>query len=502
MKIISTLILTCFALTLCAQDLDWACTATNIDYNFLITGPDSTILVGAVQEKNPNQDLLAQIFREDGTELDTYWNDRIISYTRTGKINWVYSLEAKEMELKGLALDAHNRIALLVLDKSEKFNGADIPMSEDDGDYEDGDEAIPAREDEQEQEEQPAEETEYESEYYLLYLDKKGNLTETVHCTSFAYGLEVFDFKMHPNHGFVLSGFLEKDLVAKNIPDVRAGARGANVVMAFTPQGEAVWADVINFRGNEDSRQGCYLSVAPDGTVYLGGHYYGGISYDHDRLRKLTPISYKEHVSGNFTTAEVFVTCYEPGGRIQWLKTSSNNSDFNALQATTRGVYLAYRILGGDDTTFGAPINLGDKVSVIAFLNRSGKAEWTLPVGGETKSLALDKQEDLLLLGECRQQPETLLVTGNEPNYRFSDRDYFFLARFTGKKLNRVEPASVLVETGPAFLLLPSGNNQYYITSHARCHDNLPLNVNDDAFKLKDCDSPYNIAFIGKLKMK
>jgi hypothetical protein len=483
MKTICTLTFTCFAFLAHAQDLDWACTASNISYRFLINGADGDMLVGAVRSENQNTESYSQIFQEDGTEVENTWNDRIISYSRTGQINWIYSLEASQMKLAGLSLDAQNRITLLVLDERER-------VQEETYEGEEG-------ESEQQERQPPAEEEDGPG-YYLFYLDQTGTLTETVYCSKMSAGLEVHDFKMHPKHGFVLSGYAQTGLIAENIPGSRVGANGGNVILAVSGKGEPVWADVITFRSSELGGDS-HLSVAKDGTVYFAGSYYQGISYGKGQFRKLAPKSYQEVLSGYDTSVEVFVACYNTDGTFSWLKTPSNRSDLGALHASDKGVYLAYRILGGDDTTFDRAIDMGDKVSVVTFLNKNGAFEWSFPIGGEIKNLGIGKEDSFFVLGACRMQPETLLVS-NDPNPAFKQNDNFFLARFTGKQLNWIETADILAETErEPFLLLPDPtHNHYYISGSIFCRG-IPLNYMDEAFKRGECE--FSTSFIAKLKM-
>jgi hypothetical protein len=378
----------CITQTISAQHFEWAASAGNIDirYNYSSVDPLNNIVVGGGGGVNwSHMGRQAELYDATGKEIRLDQQERtdvIACYSPDGIVLWHLQLNQRNTELFGIAHDENGSTVLLIEIKGVSSENGEqfgyLPELERHA-------IIPAG-------------------FYLIYLDEDGRMVKKSKIfDKEPERIDISGFIAYPNGGFVLSGFVHPGVLSESLK-LTAGPAGGDFVLVLDEQGQPTWGDVLSFARNScctQTSESVKASVAPNGTVYLGGNFLTGATFGGTK-KIMAPTSTKDNQYNE--PYEAYIASYSPQGKLNWVRTSKARWQCQGVAATNNGVVIAFKTMSNN-------IFLGEKVDttggkwwVLAMLDKSGNTKWkTTSSTDRAHNIRFDRDNHLYVLGTHRE---------------------------------------------------------------------------------------------------
>ncbi|WP_207494444.1 T9SS type A sorting domain-containing protein [Aridibaculum aurantiacum] len=382
------LLLIAFSHTISAQHFEWAASAGNIDirYNYSSVDPENNIVVGGGGGVNwSHMGRQPELYTATGEQIKLSQQERtdvIACYSPDGAVLWHLQTDQRNTELSGIAHDENGTTVLLVeILAVASENGEEygyFPELERHA-------IIPAG-------------------FYLIYLNKEGRLIKKVKVfDKEPERIDISGFIPYPNGGFVLSGFLHPGVLSETLK-LSAGPAGGDFVLVLDKEGQPAWGDVISFARTTcctQTSESVKASVAPNGTVYLGGNFLTGATFGGAK-KIMAPTSPNDNMYNE--PYEAYIASYSPQGKLNWVRTTKARWQCQSVAATNNGVVIAFKTMSNN-------IFLGEKVDttggkwwVLAILDRAGNTKWkTTSSTDRAHQVRFDRENHLYVLGTHRE---------------------------------------------------------------------------------------------------
>lgn len=234
------------------------------------------------------------------------------------------------------------------------------------------------------------------------------------------------------NGSFRLTGVLAGPLTfCPDEPWEIALNSGDDVFLAsYTADGPVEWA-VMEGGGEEDF--GRDVDVAPDGTAFVVGHYYGPLTFGAGDPGQT--------VLGSMGQADAFVASWDTAGQVEWAAYGGSSMRDEAYGVTAladggvaiTGYHRAAAFFGeGQDSETDLPFPDGSGYAAfVAVYNQAGQLAWATTAGGgwRTVGIAVDQAADgdLLVTGYFTG---TAVFGQDEPNETALSSGYVFVAKY------------------------------------------------------------------------
>lgn len=426
-----------------SQHFEWAATASNVDinYDFASVSSDNEIVVGGNGGQSSNHyGKKIEIYDANGeVKKDRYSIQNgafLISYTSDGEINWQTEFSSRAYELFGLTHDHYGNLNVLLYVSSpytfrNKQHLLDQALVDTIQSYQneiDLDELITG--------------------YYILTLNDKGKeVSYHKVLDGNQYQFHISDFTAYPSGGFVISGFTNPGKFHKDLPDT-AGTAGGNFIYKVSEDYTADWVDVVShLKESCCSITDSYLSVAPDGTIYLGSSFYMGGSFNHGKKKMMSKQKYD--TSSYLKPLESYIASYSPKGKLNWVRISKSKAYLKSIVANNSGVVICYNPFETNQA-FGQKFDTSDqKLMVVSSFNATGDLKWTETMGADmANDMQFDSEGNLYLLGTFRAYSQYFKRSGIIGTDTLDDKSDIFICRYTKEgEFNWLKSANIPIST-------------------------------------------------------
>ncbi len=307
--------------------------------------------------------------------------------------------------------------------------------------------------------------------------------------------IDVTSFQKHPDGGFIIGGHCES---AKLLTDDEAsGFRGGgDFVMMCSVEGQINWSDVVSYRTNSCcsyAGEGNCVSVAPDGTIYMGGTYFVGGIFSNG----LHTLAVSDLTKKNDRPEETYIVSYTVKGKINWVKTSLNSARFHRLAATDKGVYVGFKT--NQTMIFERQISqTEDWNTVLGFISKKGQTKWmNVEQVLRFDQMKINNDGDLVVCGEAkRKYPDT--KASQIAGMVLNDKDDTFIAQVS-KNGKGISLASLtLWASSERMQLLYTATGEIYFGAEIWCGLSISLEKLNTMFPDVTCYGGSQI--IGKLE--
>jgi|GEM_PF-3715662 len=325
----------------------------------------------------------------------------------------------------------------------------------------------------------------------IVRLSETGNLLETIPLKQLqttedkdflVYGLQAYQ------DGFLLNGYSEDGHLTENTRET-----GGDFVICFTADGTVRWLDQVAFGDNGYTEQGNTVDSAPDGTIYLGGTYFGKATFSNGQK-----VEVPRRMADESKMTEAYIISYDSHGQILWIRTDQSNSVFHRLKATNDGVYVGHEILG--NLAFGKKADtLTNNEMVLTFLSKKGKSSWNKIIGtGDFYGLELTQDGNMAVLGSFlhwdKQPPHSRKFGAFSLG---AEDDVFVLTLDSQGKVTALWSAYLHINIQQPMHLATYGKNSY-VALEVQCGPQRGLSVHDSSFPRAKCHG--SVPVLGKIK--
>jgi len=363
-----TLFFACVSVFGDAQTFSWAqCTVnTGMEYIDVCVGKNNSILVLADYTSLSYRTAEEIFFDSKGSvKIDQLWRSSqlLFCFDSEGKLKWYTSIVGKSNRVEKITSTKSGGFVLLadiegshsaIPGAKQVKNQASPSRSNDDDDDEEEEE-----EDETDSDDFPLRYGKFQlnnqsglfcrAGWNLVHLSADGRL---IQIDSLGWNeeqdFEMSQFKSHPDGDFLISGHFVKGKLSPS-PDHAAGVSGAMFLAKVGADGKLRWADVsrsqspscCSYRGDLS-----HVSISADGWIVHSGTLYGGGVFGGQIVT--SDLRYSAG-AGSSDFMDGFLACYDPKGKLQWVKTAGNISGFcNAVVSTSDRVFISYNLHNGE----------------------------------------------------------------------------------------------------------------------------------------------------------
>ncbi|MGJ8660809.1 MAG: hypothetical protein ACSHXL_02100 [Bacteroidota bacterium] len=313
----------------------------------------------------------------------------------------------------------------------------------------------------------------------IIQLSKNGDIERIISVPDLneEAELEIMDFQIYNGNQFLMVGVSEDGKLTKSL-DLEDVGGGGDFIILLDHDGKTVWADLVAHRKNScctGTTEGTHVSVAPDGTIYLGAAYFNGGIFTNG-LQTLAPAEYSANSHSN--SSEAYVVSYSPKGEINWIKTAGSRSRLHGLVATNKGVYVAHRDWG--NRSFGENIDTtGNDNFVITYLDEKGKSNWNFVteierIGG----MVIDENQNLIATGDYKNQGLNYNQKGKIGDLEMGEREKTFVVKISPKgKVLKLWSVKLSTNRNVIPLLVYTDKKSVFLTTETQMGANLKINL-------------------------
>ncbi|MGB0523133.1 MAG: hypothetical protein ACPGJS_09240, partial [Flammeovirgaceae bacterium] len=241
----------------------------------------------------------------------------------------------------------------------------------------------------------------------ILHLSTDGKITKSVALQNSTWmKLDRLIFKSYMDGKYLIAGPSGAKTLAKQLKVTNPVNSDGDYIALYSNTGTLIWGDVIFHTQGPGSLNSFDISIANDGTIYLGSTYKNHALFSNGK-QFLAPSKY----NSNFKN-EAFIISYSPSGAINWIQRNGGLSYLNTLAASDDGVYVGLRLTA--NKLFSTPVDTTQhKRFGIALISKKGKVKWE-------KIAAMRQSYDM-----CVDQQGNLLLLGGFNRYKLNNRSFF-----------------------------------------------------------------------------
>jgi hypothetical protein len=447
-----TLLFLCISVFGYTQTFSWAqCTVnTGMEYIDVCVGKNNSILVLADYTSLSYRTAEEMFFDAKGrVKIEQWWRSSqiLFCFDSEGKLKWHAAIQGKDNRIEKITSTKGGDFVLLT-----QIEGTHTSMP---GEKHVKNQATPSGnriedDDEEEEEEDETDSDELPLRYGKFQLNNQSSLFcragwnivhlnadgKLIKIDSLGWNeeqdFEMTQFKTHPDGDLLISGHFVKGRISPS-PDHAAGISGAMFLAKVGTDGKLRWADVSRSQSPSCcSMRGdlSHVSVSADGWIVHSGTLYGGGVFGGQIVT--SDLRYSPG-AGSSDFMDGFLACYDPKGKLQWVKTAGTiNGYCNAVVSTSDRIFVSFNLHSGE-RLYGEKMDTSmRKRSFLLSFDRKGNFLRARSMTTTIHHVVVSGDNSLMIYGDVDRYNKSRVF---DEQVSFGERDLMFLATMD-KNLN------------------------------------------------------------------